>query len=349
MRVAITGATGNVGTSLIRALQADDDVEEIVGIARRCPDVLWDKVTWATADVANDDLVPLFRDADAVVHLAWLIQPSRDLKTLVRTNLQGSRRVFDAVARAEVPVLIYASSVGSYSPGPKDRPVTEEWPTGGVESSFYSRHKSRVEAMLDRFSKEHPEIRTVRLRPALIFKAEAGPEVRRLFMGPFVPTALMHPRFIPLVPDTEGLVFQCVHSFDVGEAYRLAIKKDVSGAFNIAADPVIGPDELAELLHARKVRIPGRVLRGGADITWRGHLQPTPPGWVDMGLDAPVMDTTRARDVLGWQPRYSAQEALLELLEGIRSSEGAPTPPLGRDAGGPGRLKELLTRIGGTT
>src|SRR4051794_41639674 len=103
------------------------------------------KTQWIGADIVSDDLVPIFTGADAVVHLAWLIQPSRDETKLHAVNVEGSRRVFDAVARAGVPALVYASSVGAYSEGPKDRRVDETWPTDGVATSFYSRHKAAVE------------------------------------------------------------------------------------------------------------------------------------------------------------------------------------------------------------
>jgi UDP-glucose 4-epimerase len=143
VRVVIVGATGNVGTSLLKALADEQVVQSVVGIARRLPELEAPKVEWAIADIVDADLVPLFRGADAVVHLAWLIQPGRDRNLLWRVNVEGSSRVFRAVAEAGVPALIYASSVGAYSPAPKDRRVDESWPTGGVGTSFYARHKAR--------------------------------------------------------------------------------------------------------------------------------------------------------------------------------------------------------------
>src|SRR5919199_2475507 len=136
MRVVVTGATGNVGTSLLDALVADPQVDSVLGLARRPPDSVpterWGaKVSFAPADVSRDDLVPHFTGADVVVHLAWLIQPSRRLDLLYGTNVRGSERVFRAVAEAGVRALVYASSVGAYSPGPKDRAVDESWPTDG--------------------------------------------------------------------------------------------------------------------------------------------------------------------------------------------------------------------------
>ncbi|MDQ4131201.1 MAG: NAD-dependent epimerase/dehydratase family protein, partial [Actinomycetota bacterium] len=223
MRVVVVGATGNVGTSLLRALVDEPEVDSVLGLARRRPALQVPKTTWAEADIRSTDLVPHFEGADAVVHLAWLIQPSRDLETVQAVNVDGSERVFRAVAEARVPALVYASSVGAYSPGPKDRKVDESWPTGGIPTSFYARHKAAVERSLDRFEREAPEVRVVRLRPALIFKREAASGIRRLFGGPFVPSPLLDPRFIPVVPNIEGLRFQGVHSLDVGEAYRAAV------------------------------------------------------------------------------------------------------------------------------
>ena len=349
MRVVVTGATGNVGTSVLRALAQTERVESILGVVRRLPEAEFAKTKFVAADVAEDELVSHFRGADVVVHLAWLIQPSRDLRITRRTNVDGTRRVFRAAGEAAVPALVYASSVGAYSPGPKDRAVDESWPTDGVASSFYSRQKSETERLLDRHEREFPEMRVVRLRPGLIFKDTAASGIRRLFAGPFVPTSALHRALIPIVPNIERLRFQAVHSLDVGTAYALAATGDARGAFNIAAEPVLDPAELGRLLHAKPVPVPASLVRAGAKLSWRAQLQPTPPGWVDMALAVPIMDTSRARAELGWTPRHSSGEALLELIEGMRRSEGIETPPLSPSTGGPARVREFLTGIGRTS
>jgi UDP-glucose 4-epimerase len=254
--------------------------------------------------------------------------------------------VFAATAKADVPALIYASSIGAYSPGPKESGIDETWPTKGIPTSFYSVDKATVESMLNSFEDEHPEVRVARLRPALIFKREAGAEVRRLFAGPLLISSLLQPRFLKLIPDIAGLRFQCVHSYDVGDAYRRAALTDARGAFNLASDPILNPSKLSEMFGARLIRVPPRVIRTAAHVTWRLHLQPSPRGWVDKALQAPIMDTRRARAELGWEPRYTSQEALLELLDGVRHNEGMATPPLDPGAGGPLRIREFATRIG---
>ncbi|HET8954260.1 MAG TPA: NAD-dependent epimerase/dehydratase family protein [Solirubrobacterales bacterium] len=346
MRVAVTGASGNVGTSVLEALAEEPAVEEILGIARRLPQVEMAKVEWASADVTEDPLVPLFAGADAVIHLAWAIQPSRDEAVTERINVEGSRRVFDAVARAGVGALVYASSVGAYSPGPKERRVDESWPVDGIPTSFYSRHKAAVETMLDAFERREPEVRVVRLRPGLIFKAEAGSEIRRLFAGPLLPGFLVRRQLVPLVPRVPRLRFQAVHSRDVGEAYRQAVVRDVHGAFNIAAEPTIGVEELREFFGARSFPLPAGALRAAADLTWKLRLQPTSPGWLDLALGVPTMDTGRAREQLGWEPEIDSLQALDDLMRGMRNAEGAPTPPLEPKAGGPLRAGEFATGVG---
>jgi UDP-glucose 4-epimerase len=348
MRVVVTGASGNVGTSVLEALGAEPQVKEIVGIARRVPEVEMPKVEWVGADVVSDELEPIFASADAVIHLAWAIQPSRDEAVTERINVEGSRRVFEATAAAQVPALIHASSVGAYSPGPKQRQVDESWPVDGIETSFYSRHKAACEDLLDDLEGRAPDLRIVRMRPGLIFKSEAASEIRRLFAGPFVPGFLVRKQLIPLIPRVPRLRFQAVHSRDVGDAYRLAVIRDVSGAFNIAADPEIGVDELCEFFGARSFPLPAGVLRGAAQLSWKLRLQPSPPGWVDLALGVPMMDTTRARTELGWEPSITALDALEDLLHGMRTADGGPTPPLEPTAGGHMRAREVATGVGQT-
>ena len=346
MRVVIVGATGNVGTSLVEALGEDEEVHSIVGLARRVPAWQPPKTTWARCDVSSDDLVGHFAGADVVVHLAWIFQPTHDEVATWRTNVLGSIRVFDAVASAGVGALVYASSVGAYSAGPQDEAVDESWPTHALPTAAYGREKSYVERVLDAFELEHDGIRVVRLRPGFLFKREAAVEQRRLFAGPLVPNRLLSPRFIPVVPDMPGLRFQAMHTADAAEAYRLAVLRPVRGVFNVAADPVVDASALGDLLGARPVRVPPRLARAALAAAWRLHLVPASPTLFDLALSLPVMDTTRAREELGWTPAHSSLDALQAFLDGLREGTGADTPPLHPKTGGGVRQEELATGVG---
>lgn len=354
MRVVVTGATGNIGTSTLRALAADAGVTSIIGLARREPGPEWasddpalqDKVEWAEADVTDSDLVPLMRGADAVVHLAWLFQPTHRPAVTWDANVIGSARVFDAVAEAGVPALVHSSSVGAYSPGPKDRGVDESWPTHGWPGAAYSREKAYVERLLDTFEAVNPGCRVVRIRPGFIFGRHSASQQRRLFAGPLLPGGLARPGVIPVVPDLPRLRLQALHTADAGEAFRLAAVGDARGAFNIAADPVLDPAELAGLLGARTVRVPARGVRAALAAAWSLHLVPASPGLFDLAMEVPIMDVSRARDELGWTPRRTSREAVEEFLEGLRAGSGHDTPPLAPGTGGRGRVREFATGIG---
>ncbi len=348
MRVVVVGATGNIGTSVLRSLENEDRVESVLGLARRLPNLTVPKVEWAAADAVTDDLVPHLQGADAVVLLAWIIQPSRNLTKQWMINVEGSTRVARAVKEAGVPALLYASSVGAYSAGPKDRRVDESWPTDGIPTSYYARHKAEMERRLDRFEAENPEVRVVRMRPGLVFKREAAEGIRRLFAGPFLPSPLVRQELINLIPAIPNLRSQIIHSYDVGEAFRLALVNDEArGAFNLAAEPVLDAGEIGRILNARPVPLSAQVARAGARLSWQARLQPVSEGWLDMALSVPIMDTTRAREELGWTPQRSADEALLDLIEGLRTRSGLDTPPLSPKTSGPFRIREILTGVGG--
>ncbi len=328
MRIVITGATGNVGTSVLRALADQPEVHRVIALSRRAPARPFAKTEHFIADVAAADLHQLFEGADCVVHLAWQIQPSHRQGDLLRTNVLGSQRVFEAVAGAGVPALVYASSVGAYNAAPNRRPVDESWPIGGIPSSPYARQKAEVERLLDAFEHQHPDKRVVRMRPALIFKREAASEIARYFGGPLLRGPMLDPRILRVIPAPRDLAFQCVHSLDVGQAYAQAIVRDVHGAFNLAADPILTGERIAKALSRKPLVMSRRFVRRVTDLTWRLRLQPSDVGWVDMAFDAPIIDATRAREALGWDPRHDAVETLLELLDGIREGDGMETPPL---------------------
>ncbi|MFN8108733.1 MAG: NAD-dependent epimerase/dehydratase family protein [Thermoleophilia bacterium] len=334
MHVLVTGATGNVGWAVMSQLLGDPRITRVTGVARRPPPDPPAGTHWIAADVGVSSLRPMMEGVDAVIHLAWAIQPSRDRAATRRTNVLGSARVAQAAADVGVPALIHASSVGVYSPGPKDRAVDESWPREGVRTSFYARDKVEAERGLDRVARVHPNTRIVRMRPGLIFSRQAATGVRRLFLGPAVPRALLRPSRIPVVPDIAGLRFQALHTRDAARAYLEAVVRDVEGAFNIAADPVLEPRVLAAALGARMVRVPPRLVRGAMAATWRAGIQPTPEGWLDLALGVPLMDCSRAHRQLEWEPTVPSTEAVLELLTGMADGAGAPTPPLAPVAGG---------------
>ncbi|WP_275003372.1 NAD-dependent epimerase/dehydratase family protein [Promicromonospora iranensis] len=339
MRVVVVGATGNAGTALVRALHQEPQVTSVLGIARRLPDRSaepYRHAEWAPVDVAAEEteavvarLAELFAGADAVVHLAWLVQPNRERDLLRRTNVEGTRRVGEAVVRAGVPHLVAASSVGAYSPVDDDEPRREDWPTQGIETSHYSVDKAAQERVLDELEAAHPELAVARLRPSLIFQADAAQSVVRYFLGPLVPAQLLRQGRLPALPLPAGLRLQATHADDVADAYRRVVVERASGAFNVAADGLLRGADLARIVgHGRLVEVPPAAVRAALVAAYDGRLVRADPGWLDMAMSVPVLDATRVRTELGWAPRHTAAQAVEELLAGMAVGQGARSAPL---------------------
>jgi nucleoside-diphosphate-sugar epimerase len=334
MRIAITGATGNVGTALLRRFAGED--VEVVGICRRSPEPVapYAGVRFEHLDVAGagalERLTEVLQGVDAVVHTAWLIQPARDPEEMTRVNVTGSRNVVHAALRAGVPHLVHLSSIGAYATHPSDDGrVQESWPATGIPPSQYSREKAFVETQLDDVEREHPELVVTRIRPALVFQRDAGSEIARYFAGGLVPTRAIRRIPLPVLPLPQDLRFQVVHADDLADAIARVVQRVPGGAFNVADEPVLTGADLAAAFKApRHLPVNRKLLRVAADVTYRAHVHPVQPGWLDLLYGVPVMHTTRAREVLDWKPAHAARDVLTELLDGMREHAGGPTGPL---------------------
>lgn len=333
LRLLITGATGNVGTALLRALAADDSDHLITGVVRRRPPstAAYDTVTWHELDLARpeaaDELTPLVTGVDAVVHLAWGFQPSRNVDYLRSTALDGTRAVISAVERAGVPHLLHMSSVGAYSAAVDRSRVDESYPVDGVPTSPYSQHKAAAERMLDAFEARSGERPTItRLRPGFVLQRDAASGLLRYGLPGYLPAAVL--RLLKVLPVDRRLLVPVVHADDVADAILRALRTSVGGAFNLAAEPPLGRDDIAAAFGAYPVHVPAKVLSTLVGLTWRARIQALEPGWVDLGFSVPQMDTTRARELLGWAPRTDAPAALAETLAGALAGASTPSPPL---------------------
>ena len=341
MRVAVVGATGNAGTAVLSALHETPEVDSILAIARRAPDIEkapYNACDWASIDIggavdedeARADLRAAFDGVDTVIHLAWLIQPNSQRDLLRRVNVLGTAHVAQAAAEAGVGHLIVATSIASYSPDSGGEPRDESWPTGGIPTSHYSVDKAAQERFLDDFSLAYPQITVTRIRPALIFQALASSEIQRYFLGDKVPVHLLSKGTPPVLPLPEDLdTIQAVHADDLGTAFAAAVVTRAPGAFNICADDTLTADSVATILGgSRIVRLPTALVRTALAASHKTGMVAMDEGWLDMGVSVPVMDNSRAKTELGWQPQHSAADALRELIDGMVKGTGGHSIPL---------------------
>lgn len=324
--VAITGATGIFGRALCARLQEDPAVDRIVGVARRPFDPAehgWTKMTFRSGDVLQpDQLDAAFEGADVVIHLAFTVLDRGMHPEQVRlVNVEGSANVFAAAVRAGARRLVYASSIAAYGSWPDNPvPIPESHPTRGTPGFYYAEHKAEVETFLDSFSATHTDIEVVRIRPCIV----VGPNSVDLFRGP-LPTPMVGmflSRFLPMpFPDPGMAPLQFVHEDDVAEVFALATTRPrVSGAFNLAGGGHMEAADLARAIGGVRLPVPTGLARRLVDVAYRARISPTGSAWIDMAAYPVIVDTTRAREELGWVPKYDSRTALDAMLEEFRSA-----------------------------
>ena len=345
LTVAVTGATGNVGTALLRRLtDPASGVAEVRGLARRQPPATapYDGVRWHLVDLGqstSEALLPAFLDGvDAVVHLAWALQPGRQPERLRQVNVEGTRRVVRAAAAAGVRHVVHMSSLGAYAPAAVGQKVTEDWPVTGIPSAQYSRDKAAAEQVVREVVGRRSDVTLTVVRPTLVLQPVAGASIGRYFLGPLVygaaralPGAVA--RLLPLPAPALHVGF--VHADDVSDALVRMLDRRAAGPFNLTADPLVDAGELARVLGTRRLPVPAFLARSALSAAFHARLVPTEPGWLDIGLRAPALDSSRARTVLGWTPQHRGDDVLRQFVAAVGRGEGAAGHPLLEPAGGP--------------
>jgi nucleoside-diphosphate-sugar epimerase len=335
VRIVITGASGNVGTALLRRLTPSGD-HDLVGVVRRPPRAagVYAGVQWHSLDLAEagaaQRLRPVLDGADAVVHLAWGFQPTRNTEYLTRLGVGGTSAVLEAAHATSVGHLVHMSSVGTYAAGSYGRRVDESWSTAGIPSSPYSRDKSAAEARLDAYEREHGDagVPIARMRPGFIVQRAAASGLMRYALPGYVP--MLAVPLLPVLPLDRRLCIPIVHADDVAAAFASALERRATGAFNLAAEPPIDRDDVAKVLGAKPFHVSSGVLGALVDISWRARLQPIDRGWLDMAFTVPLLDCSRAKAQLDWHPDWSSIAALRDVITGVAQHAHADSPPLRR-------------------
>ncbi len=327
LTVAVTGPTGTFGFGLMPLLQADPRIDRIVGIARRPFDPSahgWSKLEYRRGDVRDPAaLRGAFEGADVVVHLAFMITGTASRQTIREINVEGTLSAFSAAAEARAKRFVYASSVAAYGFHP-DNPVgmTEDWPVRPAARLFYAQEKAELERLLGEQAGHHPGVGLYLLRPPVVLGPHAV-GAKDILPAPVAAAAqtvlgVVHRLGVPIPVPAPDLPMQFIHEDDVGQALlKCAVAEGPPGAYNIAADGVLAMADVIRELGLTPVPVPAalasRAARAAASIPPLPFVPPVLE-WIEAASHPAIMDTTKAKQELGWRPRYTALEALRDTL-----------------------------------
>ena len=330
LTVAVTGPTGEVGKPFVAALERSDRVGRILSMARRPfepADYGWEKVEYRRGDILDREAVDaLVAGADVVVHLAFVIVAGQGKSREI--NLTGSRNVFEAAVAAKARRLVYTSSVAAYGfDATLPALLTEDVEALGTERHPYSAQKAEVEAELTEALVGSGTEAYV-FRPCIV----AGPDARllvesipmsglgRRLPGPVRSLLDRVPALRPVLPDP-GVPFQLVHHDDVAAALCAAVAGEAEpGVYNLAGEGEITMSDLAHELGWHAVPAPKSAVGVIAEIVARLPFLPGQASWVEALRRPVLMDTSRAREELGWRPQHDTRQTLREMVSAYRGS-----------------------------
>ncbi len=291
-RIAITGSSGQLGTVLIESLLEDPELAEVRAVDVTPARVEDPRVRHYQRDVREPGLEAIFEGCDAVFHLAFVVFRYMPREEYDAINVDGSKNVLEAAAKACVPYLLCMWSTAAYGvvPGHPD-PIDETTPLRFQLDFPYPAAKYKVESFLDDLERRYPDMKITRLRPVIVI----GPNDKGPTTASLRKHVILHYRRNPNPIVWEG---------DVAQAVLLAFWKRAHGVFVLTTEDPLAPPQLAAAAGLRCIRIPPRLWRRyGVHMKrmarWR--TPPVDPNW--LLHDVRVRPTSRkAREELGWRP-----------------------------------------------
>lgn len=317
MKLFIAGAGASMARPFLDLLEEDRGVTEIRGLDLRPPGRTVARMTFHRGDIRDPGLHELMAGCDALVNFAFVVAEGRDRAAVDDVNRNGSINVYACAARAGVRRLVCLSSITAYGIRPDlPVPLDEDCPLLGNdrETFYYSWAKREVEAYLDGLEVRFPDRVVTRLRPGVVVGPRANDLLDRVLSLPVLP--VFAGRDHPL---------SFVHERDVARAIHLSVTRDLPGAFNITADTPLTLRQLARIVGKRALPVPWPLACRLADAAFALGLNVFPGSSRSLKLfEFPlVASSARARRVMGWRPRYTAEEALRETVASRKNGKEA--------------------------
>jgi UDP-glucose 4-epimerase len=318
-RIAITGSSGLCGRSLVRAIRQSFPDATTLGIdlapaASDAPD------EFVEANILDADIGQVLGrfSPDTVIHLAFMVEPSRNLRLMREVNVTGTARVLAAAASSGACRLLVSSSATAYGPWPEHAaPCTEDAPLRPLAAFTYAAHKGEVEAMLVVFAAEHPEIAVSWTRPAIV----CGRGEKNFLSDIFLTVPFM------VLPGGADTPLQFVHADDIAGATLAILDAGGRGPFNVAPPDALTQRQLAAMMGIRAVRMPAWLVTAAASVWWTLRLPwiRTPPGLTAYLRHPWLVDPSRLSRECGFACAHSSREAFATLLP---EATDAGSPPL---------------------
>jgi UDP-glucose 4-epimerase len=239
-RVLVTGLGTFWGGRVAQALEADPDVDVIVGLDREEPKVPLERTEFVRADESYSILARIVAAAriDTVLH-TFLVVDSTAMSSrhMHETNVIGTMNLLAAAGAAGSTVrnVVVKSSTLVYGSAPED-PVwfSEETPRSRPASTRVEKSLLEVEGYLRDFAVDNPHVVVTLLRFSNV-------------LGPHITTALSRALETPAVPYVFDPRFQFVEEGDVIRSILFVMRNSIPGIYNVAGDGLLPWSEVVAI------------------------------------------------------------------------------------------------------
>lgn len=301
--VIVTGVCGRLGRRVARQLHRE---RQVIGLDRRpFPDRPKD-VEHFQIDIRRKKSKDVFRNhpVAALLHLGIMHNPRFSGEDHHTWNVLGFQKLLEYVRQYDVPKVVLLSSANVYGPRP-DNPqfLTEDAPLLAASAFSDMRDLVELDMLAQSFFWKHPHTETVILRPTHILGTVRNAPSNYLRL-PVVPTLM---GFDPMM--------QPVHQDDVVQAIQLALRPGVRGIFNIGGPGALPLSQAVERVGRARLPVPHPVARAMLDQLFKMRLTSFPSPEIDFIRYVCMVDDSRARQVLGYSPRYDLDETLRAIDE----------------------------------
>jgi UDP-glucose 4-epimerase len=325
VRYLITGGSGYIGSRLVEILGPRKETGRIVNVDVRPPARPNDAAEFVRGDVRDSRALRELlerEEIDALVHLAFILNPIRDEGRMYDIDVNGTDAVLRAASAAGTEQVLVTSSATAYGAFPDNpKPIAEDWPVRGQPDFSYARHKADADRLCQLWAASHPERTMTIVRPSIVF----GPNVDN-----YISRTWQHSSFMP-IPDGVDEEFQLIHEDDVVSALIGLLDARAGGAFNFAADGTMTWGESAEMIGLRTREMSMKTVRRLYAAAWALHAPrvESPPGNLNFIRYPWVVSNEKLKATIDWEPTADTREVFVETMyaKGL-----VATPPSRREA-----------------
>ena len=319
--VLVTGVSRYLGGLLARRVAAEPDVDRVVGVDVIPPPQPLEGVEFVRADIRNPMIGRVIEQAaiDTVVHMNVIATPTfvGGRTPQKEINVIGTMQLLAACQKARsVRRLVVKSSAAVYGSTPRDPAMfTEDMGARRTPSGGFGKDSIEVEGYVRGFSRRRADVDVSVLRFANI-------------VGPGISTVLTDYFSLPVVPTVLGFDgrLQLVHEDDAVGALVAATVRDGVGIVNVGGDGVITVNQAARLAGRPTVPVPLPTSGWLSQVVRRARLANLPPEHLQHMAFGRVLDTTRMREVLEFEPEFTTLEAFRAYVASGRGPEPSVLP-----------------------